>query len=220
MYAFKNILLISAALSVTSCAYFIEDSIQDVKFLTPGAHNAECDVFVDGFRFRVNPPQTINLPNGYQDLVVDCKAPGNRRKKVFIKPHLAETSPLNIGTAGIGYVWDHASGALYKYPAVIEVNFTDTPITDSALPAQNNPDIRQPEDYPLEEYVPTKPTMNKDKYKEEAELLRRAGSYANERSINEDSFFEPAGDISGKGGGYNASSSPAGAAPTPLIPGE
>jgi hypothetical protein len=224
MSVFKNLLLMSATLSLGACAYAIEDAIQDVQFLTPGAQNAECDVFVDGLRFRVSPPETINLPKGYQDLVVDCKAPGNRRKKIYIKPQISETSHLNLATAGVGYVWDHVSGAMYKYPLVVEVNFTDTPVTEMPLPAQNNPDIRQPEDYPLEEFKPGSPILNEDRYKQQTQILRRGeGAYANERAVQQDSFYEPSGSLSGKGSFTKViedTTSPSGAVPTPLIPGE
>ena len=169
----KKIALLCFVLSVGACSTVIDGSHQDVKFVTPGAYDAVCSVYVDGLRYKVHPPQTLNLVNAKKNLHVDCMAPGNRRKEIYIEPKMAKSALWNMGTAGVGFAVDYASEALFKYPDVIEVNFTDAPVTDQPLPAQNNPDIRQPEDYPLEEFSPAQPRLNADRDASQTKILRR-----------------------------------------------
>lgn len=235
----KKLLYLLPLAALGACAYTIDGSIQDVKFVTPGATNASCDVFVEGLKYHVNPPQTINLFKSKEDLVVDCKAPGNRRKVVYIKPQIETSAAWNAATAGAGLAWDYASGALFRYPDVVEVNFTDTPVRDQALPAQNAPDIKQPEEYDLEEFSPSWPRMNSDKHEPPVEIIRRGSSQKNAAMYHPDdetaAFSEPAHNGGGKGelmqvidglGDEMNPAQPAPAAddatygPIPLIPGE
>lgn len=170
---FKKFLVVSSLLAVGACASVLDGAKQDVRFVTPGAYDAVCQVYVDGLRYRVRPPQTINIVNSKKDLHVDCLAPGNRRREIYIKPEIAGDALWNVGTAGAGFVVDYASEALFKYPDIVEINFTDMPVTDQPLPAQNNPDIRQPEDYPLEEFSPAQPRLNRDRYAPKVKILKR-----------------------------------------------
>lgn len=199
---FRKSYILLSVLALGACAYAIEDSVQDVKFVTPGAYNALCYAYVDKLRYKVRPPQTVNLRNAHHDLIVDCFAPGNRHVKLVIEPHLTKTAALNAANAGVGLVWDHASGALHKYPDVIEIDFTDVPITDMPLPAQNQPDIRQPEEYPLEEFSPGQPRLNSDGNKVETPILRRGEtadgaeqSYSSGSPFYEDSSAPTKGDL-------------------------
>ena len=213
----KYLLLLSAISILGGCAYVAEGSVQEVEIRTPGANNAECNVFVKGLKHPVNPPAKVNLLNSHEILVVDCKAPGNRRQVVHIKPGLANAGYLNVSNAGAGFVWDHLSGAMYKYPPVIEVNFENTPVKPQPLPAQNNPDIRQPEDYPLEEFMPGAPKLNDDKYRQDTEIRRRqtSGFGMDDAAMAPDPFSEPtSGQFGGKGLDDQASM------PVPLIPGQ
>lgn len=218
----KSLLLISL-LSLGACAYAIDDSIQDVKFVTPGAQSAACDVYVEGLRHRVKPPQTINLFKSKEDMVVDCKAPGNRRKVIYIKPSIEKSAIWNVANAGVGLPWDYASAALFRYPDVVEVNFKDTPLTDQPLPAQNNPDIRQPGDYRLEEFSPSAPRLNEDHEAQPVEILRRESMAQSTSGAYSDSsaFSEPSYTDGGKGDLMDAMNPASQAdAPIPLIPGQ
>jgi len=160
---------------LASCAYIDDKSIQDITIYTPGAEDAVCNMYIEGVRYRAHPPQTISIFNSSEDLVIDCMAPGNRRQKLEIPSRRADSAHRNIATLGVGYAWDYASGALFKYPDTIEINFIDEPIGKPLIPAQNNPDIRQPEDYALEEFKPGQPRLNSDKYRQPPELIRRDG---------------------------------------------
>ena len=227
----KKTLLLLSVLSTGACAYAIDDSIQDVKIVTPGARGAACDAYVEGLKYRVKPPQIINLYKSKEDLVVDCKAPGNRRKVVYIKPSIEPSAAWNITNAGVGLTWDYASAALFRYPDVIEVNFTDTPVTDPPLPAQNSTDIRQPEEYQLEEFSPSAPRMNADRSAPPVEILRRErasrtmSGYDSSAAFSESSAVDGGkGDlmdiIQDMGSDLNPASDNSADAPISLLPGQ
>lgn len=161
---------------LSACAYFLEDTYQDLTIVTPGAHGAVCVADIDGLEYKFSPPETSSVTKSRKDMHIDCRAPGNRRKKIIVEPDI---SALSLAGAP-GAPWDYASEAMFKYPDVIEVNFNDTPWADMPLPAQNNPDIKQPEDYNLEEFSPAFPAMNSDRHAPKVELRRRSFESAEE----------------------------------------
>lgn len=137
--------------------------MHELTVRTPGAHGAVCNVYVEKMRYKFRAPETRNIFKSKEDLIVDCMAPGNRRKKVIIKPTIADSLPWNAPIAPIGVTWDYASGAMFDYPDVVEVDFTDAPARPADPPFQNMPDIIQPEDYDLEEFNPGTPRLNSDR---------------------------------------------------------
>lgn len=171
MQNFMTVLMMATILG--GCAYVLDGSTQEIKVVTPGAKGARCEVNVDNLLYNAFPPQSIIIPKSGADLIVDCLAPGNRRKQVVIAPSYADHAGTNVVNAGVGVAWDLASNALYQYPAIIEVNFTDTPPGPPQYPAQNSPDIRAPETYPLEEFKDDSPRLNEDRNKMPVEILRR-----------------------------------------------
>lgn len=170
----RYISLMFCLLLVTSCAYVKDGSIKPLTIKTPGAHDAICYAYVNGFRYRFKPPQTMNVGKSKEDLIVECHAPGNRQRTVVIEPTLSDSAKQNIFTGVVpGMAWDSASGALYAYPDTVYVDFTNMPTSPEALPAQNNPDIRQPEEYDLEEFRSKQPRLNSDKYIQNSPIQER-----------------------------------------------
>ena len=175
-----SFLLLSVFLS--GCAYTFEQSFQDLTIETPGAENSLCYLYIDGLKFRAHPPQTISIPKSFKDMTVDCLAPGNRYKQVIVPsdlsawiagdlalgavPPLVATGPsvpaLVAAGAGPAIAWDVASGALFKYPNTILVDFYDVPTKEFAPPDHNSPEIKQSEEYELEEFLPETPRLNSD----------------------------------------------------------
>ncbi|MCB1562716.1 MAG: hypothetical protein KDJ75_04005 [Alphaproteobacteria bacterium] len=156
------------------CAYVKDTSNQNITVLTPGAEDAQCYVYVEGLRYSFNPPETVNIFKSKENLEIDCLAPGNRRKKISVPATIAKASAGNVATGVLpGATWDYLSGAMFRYPDVIEVDFTGMPVSPESMPAQNNPDIVQPEDYTLEQFTPTRPRLNGDREAPPPELLRR-----------------------------------------------
>lgn len=158
-----RIFALLSALCLSACAYTFETAIQDLTVETPGAQNAICYVYVDGLKYKFYPPQTINVKKSNSDLLVDCIAPGNR----FVKATFpVEGSDLAIGNVVTGVVpglaWDAASGALWKYPDVLLIDFRNVKPSLMPLPAHNNSDIGRPEDHKLEEFLPSEMRLNSD----------------------------------------------------------
>lgn len=163
------------SLTLTGCAYVIDSDSQDITVRTPGATGAYCDMYVKGFRYRVHPPETRHITKSKENLVLDCRAPGNRQRKVVIEPVMARSSNANLITGIVpGLTYDYASGALYKYPEIVTVDFTSVQVRPEDMPAQNADDIRPPESYPLEEFRAGSPRMNSDRYAPDFELQKRA----------------------------------------------
>jgi len=226
---FKKIIPLATLAVLSGCAYSVDSSVQDITLRTPGANNAVCNMYVDGVKYRVHPPQTTSIFRNEKDLVIDCLAPGNRRKKVVIEPTYAKSAAGNVVTAGAGLAWDYASGALYHYPDVVEISFIGIAEGPKLIPDQNNPDIRQPEDYILEEFRPSQPRMNSDKNVVPTEFLKRQRVNANTSSVSDtNAFTENSSASMGKGelqsvvdsyaGDLNPSAANTG--PTPIVPGE
>ncbi len=229
-------------IALGACSYAIDESIQDITLKTPGAHDAVCYVYVDGLRYRMRPPQTLNISKSGEDLEIDCLAPGNRRRKVYIEPAIEDSFYANAVTGMVpGGAWDFASKAMYAYPDVIEVSFVGIPTKPEDLPAQNNPDIKQPEEYDLEEFSPGDPRLNEDRNAPVVEVRRRERpglQYTDTGGVDSGFIEEPAAGSSVVSGGkgdlmeiidglstdINPSGEPSspGAAsdPVPLFPGE
>lgn len=161
----RHLLVLSSVFALGGCAYVLDKQIQDIEIVTPGANDAVCYMHVDGLRYKVFPPQTLNITKSEENLTVDCLAPGNRRQKVVVEPQINNKVYGNVANGIVpGGIYDYITQAAYKYPDVIEVDFTNAPLRPEDPPAHNNPDIRQPEDYPLEEFRPGVPRLNSDRY--------------------------------------------------------
>jgi hypothetical protein len=172
IFMFFRLLSFSSLIVLASCAYALEKHIQDVRIETPGAENAICNMYVEDLRYKVRPPQTVNISKSMQDLIIDCQAPGNRRQKVVIKPQLSGLAKAEAPLIA-PFIWDVAAASAHKYPDLITVDFTYMPVKPEALPAQNRPDVKQPEEYPLEEFLPGRPRLNSDGDELPFQLQRR-----------------------------------------------
>ncbi len=219
-------LMLVPMIGLGACAYFIDTSNQEITILTPGAQNAVCFMFVGDLRYRVHPPKTFNISKSGDDLKVDCLAPGNRRNIVVVEATITDSAKYNVANGGVGAIWDYGSKAIFEYPSIIEVNFTDTPTKSESLPAHNSPDIKQPEEYMHEEYRPGIARMNADKSLPPIEIRTRATN-APAATSNSDAFSESGSETSdGKGNlksvleSYGSAIDPSDSSPTPLIPGE
>lgn len=163
-----------ACVLCAGCSSVTEGTIQPLTIRTPGANNAECSVSTGTIKYTYNPPMTRNITKSNETMMVDCLAPGNRHKVVYVKPIIASSTFLNLGNGlAPGVAVDYASKAMYNYPDVVDVDFTYTKTLPFPLPAQNLEDIRQPEDYDLEEFSPGLPRLNSDRYVTVPEIRRR-----------------------------------------------
>lgn len=197
----KTSLLLTFAM-LGACAYAVDKGYQPLTIRTPGAQNAVCDVWAGKVRYRFHPPSTRNVRNSKEDMTVHCYAPGNRERKVVIRPAIADSFAGNVVTGFVpGAGWDYASGAMFAYPDVVEVDFTNMKPTHMPPPVHNNPDNLQPEDYLLEEFRPNVPYLNSDRFREPVPLRRRVvpGSDADFYSDGSDGGSAAAGSFSAQG---------------------
>lgn len=226
---FKKLSLLIIVLTMGGCSYFEDSAIQDVKFETPGAYDAVCYAYIEKYKYVVRPPHIINLYKSDKDMKVDCIAPGNRRQVVYIEPEIEDSASHNILNGGVGLAWDYASKAMYKWPDTVVVSFVDVPIKEEELPTHNNPDIRQPETYKLEEFLPGRMRLNSDVDDGPTPLVRRGEAWYDEGQSNSETsaFNEPAVMPADKGDLQqvieNLNTAPAGQAeqnPVSLYPGQ
>lgn len=171
----RYFVLLILVLILGACAYATDGSIQDLTVETPGAQDSLCHVYVDDLRYLFYPPQTVNIHKSREDLVIDCLAPGNRRKKKIVEAKIEPNVAGNVATGIVpGTGWDYLSESMFYYPDIVEVDFTGVKPSPEALPAQNNPDIRQPETYELEEFKAKRLRLNADKDMPPVEIRRRS----------------------------------------------
>ncbi|PCI56839.1 MAG: hypothetical protein COB36_00770 [Alphaproteobacteria bacterium] len=177
-----SFLSLFGVLIVAGCGYVSESSHQNITFLTPDAQDAKCFAFVDGIKYQVFPPQTLNIKKSEKDMLITCHAPGNRTIKMEVP---ADLTTRAIWGGPVGMAWDYASDSLYHYPSVIAIDFSHVELKPNKLPQHNNSDIKQPESYDLEEFKSSQPRLNSDKFKIEQPILHR-GEEISEPSVSED----------------------------------
>lgn len=203
---------LATLLLFVSCAYAQEGQIQDVTLETPGAENAVCYVYVDKVKHKVLPPQKLTVTKSEEIMEVDCLAPGNRRKKIFIEPAYSKKIYPDAVIPPL-LAWDFASRSIYQYPDTVTVDFTYTPVKPEPLPAQNRPDVKQPEEYMLEEKIPGRLRMNSDIDAPPVVLQRRI-TQGEKKSSAEPYMVDTSGSAIDKGSLQKAVN-PSGAASSP-----
>ncbi len=163
--------ILSCVFLVGACAYSTKASFQDITFLSPDAQDAKCLVYAAGVKYQVWPPQTVNIKKSSKPMLIECSAPGNRVIEVEVSPKIETVA---VWGTPVGMAWDYASQSLYSYPEVIAIDFSQEKLKPFPLPKHNNKDIRQPESYDLEEFLPSEPRLNSDRGRK-ATLLKRRG---------------------------------------------
>lgn len=150
------------SLSLAGCAFVQDSSIQDIEIRTPGAEGTVCMVYVNKLEYKVRPPTTLNVSKSKEDLVIDCLAPGNRRKEVYIGAQINPAVYGNAITAGVTAAWDSLSGAAYIYPSLIEVSFENIPPRPEELPMHDRINKQILEGHKLEEFNNAQPVLHRD----------------------------------------------------------
>lgn len=173
----QYVLLSSLVFVLGACAYALESSNQDISFITPGAEDARCYVYVQDVKYKVFPPQTVNIKKSDQDMIIRCNAPGNRMREMAVP---AEISSRAVWGTPVGAAWDYASQSMFYYPSVIAIDFSQEKLIPNKLPKHNNKDIKQPEEYDLEEFLPSSPRLNSDKHELKTPLLRKGDAYSDQ----------------------------------------
>lgn len=171
---FKKLILLSSTLFLGSCVYILKGTLHDLEIETPGAKNAECAVYVDGFKYIAHPPATINFNKPSTDVLVDCVAPGNRYASAIVQSGASPLGAMNVSNFGFpGFAWDYTSGALFQLDEKVIVDFRNIPTQPFPRAKYMDPALVQPDEYDLEEFRTQQLRMNRDKYTPVPELRRR-----------------------------------------------
>lgn len=143
-----------------------EGSQQQISFETPGAVGALCDIRigVNGLRYIVRPPQTVWIKKSARDMTVTCQAPGNRIVTETVESEAAPSTLLNIGNGALpGAVYDAESGAMFKYPELISIDFVGVMPVANAMPDYHNLDALDPQnEATIENMGPDSPALAAD----------------------------------------------------------
>ncbi|MCK5385031.1 MAG: hypothetical protein KAJ29_05590 [Alphaproteobacteria bacterium] len=225
--------LLSLAFVLGSCAYTTKVSFQDITFLSPGAQDAKCLVYVNEVKYQVRPPQTVNIKKSEKPMFVVCYASDDRSIEVEVLPIIEEEV---IWGSPVGMGWDYASNSLYSYPEVIAIDFSQEEVKPFTPSDHNKPaelmrrgegdDVLDSSEILTEEDPATKEDIEAV---EEDEVAQRGGSAGIEESAAETEAVESAVtegavmEISGtetSGTETSERNSEANSAPVSLVPGE
>lgn len=145
MAVLKNIsqlsLLSMLSVGVLACSSIMETPNQTIEIVTPGAVNARCEVQIGNLRYPVEPPQKLTVRKTHNPITVDCIAPGGRHQFITFDPKVSKYTAGNVLSAGVGAGYDYVSGAMFKYPELISVNFDGVLGQNPSLPAIYAPDV-------------------------------------------------------------------------------
>lgn len=136
---FKTSVSIISVLIISACSSVIETPNQRIEITTPGAVNAYCDVIVGGTIYQVSPPQTITVLKSKNPMTLNCRAPGNRDRSITVEPRVSDTTFVNILNGGAGAIYDYGTGAMFKYPDKIFIDFSGARPQAYSLPAYHLP---------------------------------------------------------------------------------
>ncbi|HPD82819.1 MAG: hypothetical protein R3D88_00950 [Alphaproteobacteria bacterium] len=166
---------IAAAFLLTACSTIIDHQTQMITVKTPGAENAKCTLTNEDMKYVAYTDQEIEIMKSPHDLVVNCKAPGNREKTVLVKRELNGWVLVNVANGFIpGATYDYFSRGGFDYPEEIEVSFLHDPIKPYPLPAYMADELNTNHQYNRVEYMgPTSPVSEKDRYRVSPELEKK-----------------------------------------------
>ncbi len=155
--------MVLACAGLAGCSTLFENSYQKVLIRTPGAQDAECELTSGGAKFLAYPPQRVQVSRVYDELKVTCFAPGGREKTVIVTPRASPVVLFNVANGilpGLGV--DHESGAMYRLPDAIDVDFRGVATVPERLPAYENSDIPPPLTRGLDNPRPGLPGLDRD----------------------------------------------------------
>jgi len=126
----KFLLPIAAATALLGCSSLVNDSVQNITILTPGAENARCIIENEDFKYPAWSNQTIQITKSPHDFIVNCKADGNRERTVHVKRDVDEWVAANVANGFVpGAAYDYFSRGAFTYPEKITVSFVGVPKT-------------------------------------------------------------------------------------------
>lgn len=150
-------------LLLSGCSTMVNRTTQEMTIETPGAPGALCYLKSPGYYDRIWTPDTLTIQKTKGPLKIRCMAPGNMEKTVEITPKIVDTMYLNALTGyAAGALYDYETGAMFKYPEKVVIDFTDTipqrmPEPDYQALLDRDPDLGG-----MEEFRPGKAALQRD----------------------------------------------------------
>lgn len=112
-----------AAVTLAGCATMTQGTRQDVLVITPGVEGALCRIVdAEGKQVAtVAATGQVRLTKGRRTLTAQCEKPGYQPGSTPLEPAVAARSRVQVP---VGYAVDGLSGALWSYPATVQVVLT------------------------------------------------------------------------------------------------
>lgn len=151
----RFVMVAAVALMVSGCATAIETPTQDITIHLVGTGEALCDIRQKNYRYRAYAPGSIRVQKTNEPMHIRCEAPGNRQLTTTLDPEVSKTVMANV-TNGVvpGMAWDYFSGAMYKYPDRVVMDFSAMPPQPYELPDYQKVFARNPALQSMEEFRP------------------------------------------------------------------
>ncbi|MCB1556716.1 MAG: hypothetical protein KDJ15_05320 [Alphaproteobacteria bacterium] len=152
-------------LFLSACSTVLDRSQQVISVETPGAQEALCTLENRDMKYKVRAPKTLTITKSAKPLHVRCIAPGNREAQTVITPKTTDSIFLNTANGIVpGMIVDRHTAAMYEYPAVISVDFSQIAASPMPLPAyqqllNDNPNLIE-----LEEFRAGRSALQRDRY--------------------------------------------------------
>lgn len=196
----RLILSFCAVFLLASCSTILDRSTQEMRVETPGAEGAMCYLKRPGMLQKVYPPQTVRLTKTSDDIEVRCLALGNREKTIMVEAMMSSNVMLNISNGFIlGALYDYDTGALFKYPEVVRVDFTGTEVSAMPLPDYQKMLLKNPMLQDMEEFRPGKSALQRDRYNEPVTLEKTERALAAEEPAGAQDAYNAGSDIPAEG---------------------
>lgn len=134
-------------MALTACSSITGETQQSIsvetRHMTTTVSGATCELTNDKGKWFINTPGSVMIAKSNQDLIVSCQ-------KESHEPGIAKvTSQTGAGMAGnvglallvpivgiVGAIMDHSSGAVYKYPTLVQIIMGQTIAIDGSLPTE------------------------------------------------------------------------------------
>ena len=127
----RIITLIFLGFLLGGCASITSDGNSVVSMQTKDLEGnevtaAKCELVIEGGKYYISTPGTINVPGDNDDMMVTCRKEGYKNGSAKVISEVKGNMFANIILGGgIGAFIDHSNGSAYRWPSFIEVTMGD-----------------------------------------------------------------------------------------------
>ncbi len=111
-----------AAWALSGCATILDQSTQHIEIYTPGVEQADCSLDTPKHRYKILTPGKTRVEKENYDMIITCEKIGYETAIRAISPTVSPSTFWNVFNGLIpGTTYDVASGAIVKFPSVLEI---------------------------------------------------------------------------------------------------